>query len=143
MARNYIELTEENYFNALELGLKPMNWIKSQATKGSDMFSDGRVMTYDGQFLDFRREHNAITEGFAKVDTLEKLSIMQYPESEKLTDNQEFVQNVSEFIEFLVGKDVLTFKQGESYLYELLNVDEVALEKERKHMLESLQKLSA
>ena len=37
--QKYIELTEENYFKALKLGLIPMDWIKRQATKGSDLLN--------------------------------------------------------------------------------------------------------
>jgi hypothetical protein len=63
----------------------------------------------------------------------------KYPESEKLSQNEEFVKNVSEFIEFLNDKNVLSLKNGESYLYEMLDVDSVKLESERREMLSNLE----
>lgn len=73
--KKYIELTEENYFKALELGLIPMDWIKRQATKGSNLLNkNDRVITYDGSLLDFRRESN-LEKDSQKVSSIEELKI--------------------------------------------------------------------
>ena len=69
------ELTEENYFKALELGLIPMDWIKRQATKGSDLLNkNDRVITYNGSLLDFRRKCN-LEKDSQKVSSIEELKI--------------------------------------------------------------------
>lgn len=68
----YIKLSEENYFKALELGLKPMDWILRQATKGTDLLKrKDKVMTYDGTLLDFRRLSN-VKEAI-EVNTVKEL----------------------------------------------------------------------
>lgn len=73
--KKYIELTEENYFKALELGFIPMNWIKRQATKGSDLLNkNDRVITFNGSLLDFRRECN-LEKDSQKVGSVEELKI--------------------------------------------------------------------
>ena len=73
--QKYIELTEENYFKALELGLIPMDWIKRQATKGSDLLNkNDRVITFNGSLLDFRRECN-LEKDSQKVSSIEELKI--------------------------------------------------------------------
>ena len=75
--KKYIELTEENYFKALELGFIPMNWIKRQATKGSDLLNkNDRVITFNGSLLDFRRECN-LEKDSQKVGSVEELKIAQ------------------------------------------------------------------
>lgn len=69
----YIELTEKNYFEAINIGCKPMDWIERQATKGSDVLNNNsRVMTYDGILLDFRRQYN-IDKDSIKVDCVKDL----------------------------------------------------------------------
>ena len=69
----YIKLTEENYFEAINIGCKPMDWIQRQATKGSDVLNNNsRVMTYDGVLLDFRRLYN-IDKDSIKVDCVKDL----------------------------------------------------------------------
>ncbi len=73
--QKYIELTEENYFKALKLGLIPMDWIKRQATKGSDLLNkNDRVITYNGSLLDFRRKCN-LEKDSQKVSSIEELKI--------------------------------------------------------------------
>lgn len=70
----YLELTEKNYFDALDLGLKPMDWILRQATVGSDLLKRAnKVITYDGTILDFRQRYNAINEGYAEVQSVKDL----------------------------------------------------------------------
>lgn len=69
--KNYITLTEENYFKALELGLTPMDWIQRQATKGSDLLKRvDKVITHDGNILDFRNKYNAINEEYKEVENV-------------------------------------------------------------------------
>lgn len=71
--KKYIELTEKNYFNAIKIGLVPMDWIKRQATKGSDLLNkNDRVITYDGSILDFRKEYH-IKNDYKKVNSVEEL----------------------------------------------------------------------
>lgn len=73
--KTYIELTEENYFKALELGLIPMDWIKRQATKGCDLLKrKDKVITYNGIILDFRNKYNAIKEHYQEVSSVEELN---------------------------------------------------------------------
>lgn len=70
----YLELTEKNYFDALDLGLKPMDWILRQATVGSDLLKRAnKVITYDGTILDFRQRYNAINEGYVEVQSVKDL----------------------------------------------------------------------
>ena len=70
----YLELTEKNYFDALDLGLKPMDWILRQATVGSDLLKRAnKVITYDGTILDFRQRYNAINEGYIEVQSVKDL----------------------------------------------------------------------
>lgn len=70
----YLELTEKNYFDALDLGLKPMDWILRQATVGSDLLKRAnKVITYDGTILDFRQRYNAINEGYVEVKSVKDL----------------------------------------------------------------------
>lgn len=70
----YLELTEKNYFDALDLGLKPMDWILRQATVGSDLLKRAnKVITYDGTILDFRQRYNVINEGYVEVKSVKDL----------------------------------------------------------------------
>lgn len=72
--KKFIELTEDNYFKALDLDLIPMDWIKRQATKGSDLLKRvDKVITYNGTILDFRNKYNAINDGYIKVNFVEEL----------------------------------------------------------------------
>lgn len=72
--KNYIELTEENYKNAIRKGLRPMSWIKDQLFVNSSLLKQSyKVITYDGSILDIRKELNAIEEGYTKVTTIEDL----------------------------------------------------------------------
>lgn len=71
----YLELTEKNYFEAIDLGLKPMDWILRQATSGSDLLKRAdKVITYNGTILDFRRRYNVINEGYAEVKSVKDLT---------------------------------------------------------------------
>lgn len=97
--KNYIKLTEENYFKSLELGLIPMNWIKRQATCGSDLLKrEDKVITYDGEILDFRDRYNAINDGYIEVKNVKELTKLHFPKWIDQYDSEKYIQETDEYI---------------------------------------------
>ena len=117
--KTYIELTEENYFKALELGLIPMDWIKRQATKGCELLKrKDKVITYDGTILDFRNKYNAIEEQYQEVSSVEELNSL-YLLKKKTRD--EIIDEISNILDKnIIGYDIVMSvhdnKQCETYL---------------------------
>jgi NAD+ kinase len=97
--KNYIKLTEENYFKSLELGLISMDWIQRQATAGSDLLKiEDKVITYDGTILDFRNKYNAINDGYIEVQTVEDLKKSNYKKWIDQYDSEKYIQESDKYI---------------------------------------------
>ena len=97
--KNYIKLTEENYFKALELGLTPVDWIKRQATLGSDLLKRvDKVITYDGTILDFRSKYNAMNDGYIEVQTIQELNKLNYKKWIDPYDSEKYIQETDTHI---------------------------------------------
>lgn len=106
--KNYIKLTEENYFKALELGLMPMDWIQRQATAGSDLSKrEDKVITWDGTILDFRNKYNAINDGYIEVQTVEDLKKSNYKKWIDQYDSEKYIQEKETYIESRGGDGTL------------------------------------
>lgn len=106
--KNYIVLTEENYFKALELGLIPMDWIQRQATLGSDLLKRvDKVITYDGTILDFRSKYNAINDGYIEVKTIQELNKLNYKKWIDPYDSEKYILEKDEYIEACGGDGTL------------------------------------
>ena len=106
--KNYIVLTEENYFKALELGLIPMDWIQKQATLGSDLLKRvDKVITYDGTILDFRSKYNAINDGYIEVKTIQELNKLNYKKWIDPYDSEKYILEKDEYIEACGGDGTL------------------------------------
>ena len=106
--KNYIKLTEENYFKALELGLMPMDWIQRQATAGSDLLKrEDKVITWNGTILDFRNKYNAINDGYIEVKTVEDLKKSNYKKWIDQYDSEKYIQEKETYIEAKGGDGTL------------------------------------
>lgn len=106
--KNYIVLTEENYFKALELGLIPMDWIQRQATLDSDLLKRvDKVITYDGTILDFRSKYNAINDGYIEVKTIQELNKLNYKKWIDPYDSEKYILEKDEYIEACGGDGTL------------------------------------
>lgn len=105
--KNYIKLTEENYFKSLELGLIPMDWIKRQVTAGSDIFNNSnKVITYDGKILDFRNYYNVLNDNYREVSSVSELSCIKYKIYDEY-DSNKYIEEKETFIEAKGGDGTL------------------------------------